>query len=78
MQARACAVQLQSGCGFGTTAAAQEQQLAAKDETISRLEQEYADLKQKLHPGRLDFLRMHSCVSSRLPQQLICSCQRTN
>ncbi len=54
MQARDCAVQLQRGFGFDTTAEAQEQQLAAKDDTISRLEQEIADLKQKLHPGRLD------------------------
>ncbi len=53
MQARECAVQLQRGVGFGTTAA-QEQQLAAKDETISRQEQKIADLEKKLHPGRLD------------------------
>ncbi len=51
MQARDCAVQLQRGFGFGTTAEAQDQQLAAKDETM---EQEIADLEQKLHPGRLD------------------------
>jgi len=54
MQARACAVQLQRGFGLGTTAAAQEQQPAAKDETISRLEQQIANLKKHLHPGRLD------------------------
>ncbi len=54
MQARACAVQLQRSFGFNTTAAAQEQQPAAKDETVSRLEQEIAKLKKQLHPGRLD------------------------
>ncbi len=71
MQARDCAVQLQRGFGFGTTAEAQEQQLAAKDETISRLEQAIADLKKKLHPGRLEAFGCKVLVKPTAPAVLL-------